>query len=156
MYSNKLVCDILNYIELNLNSKISINDLEKKFYYNKFYIMKLFKKEIGISIFEYINILRIYNSSNEIKNTNNSFTMISMNNGFYSLEYFSETFKKVVGVNPRTYKNFWNYNYKIKETDLNTIRESIIYLNNFIVKKENYISNTKPIETPIKKLSIFK
>lgn len=156
MYSNKLICDILNYIELNLNSKISINDLENKFYYNKFYIMKLFKKEIGISIFEYINILRIYNSSNEIKNTNNSFTMISMNNGFYSLEYFSETFKKVVGVNPRTYKNFWNYNYKINETDLNTIRESIIYLNNFIENKEKYISNTKPIETPIKKLSIFK
>lgn len=156
MYSNKLVCDILNYIELNLNSKISINDLERTFYYNKFYIMKLFKKEIGVSIFEYINILRIYNSSNEIKNTNNSLTMISMNNGFYSLEYFSEIFKKVVGVNPRNYKNFWNYNYKINENDLNTIRKSIIYLNNFIEKKEKYINNIKPIETPVKKLSIFK
>lgn len=156
MYSNKLVCDILNYIELNLNSKISINDLERTFYYNKFYIMKLFKKEIGVSIFEYINILRIYNSSNEIKNTNNSFTMISINNGFYSLEYFSEIFKKVVGVNPRTYKNFWNSNYKINENDLNTIRASIIYMKNFIEQKDKYINNIKPINNPVKKLSIFK
>lgn len=156
MYSNKLVCDILNYIELNLNSKISINDLERTFYYNKFYIMKLFKKEIGVSIFEYINILRIYNSSNEIKNTNNSLTMISMNNGFYSLEYFSEIFKKVIGVNPRTYKKFWNYYQKISEKDMDIIRNSIIYLKKIIDKKNKYINNIKPIESPVKKLSIFK
>ena len=61
MYSNKIICDILIYIENNLKSKITIKDLENKFFYNRYYIMKLFKKEIGLTIIEYINSLKIYN-----------------------------------------------------------------------------------------------
>ena len=56
MYSNNLIISILEYIDINLNSKITIEDLEHKFYYNRYYIMKLFKKELNITIFDYINI----------------------------------------------------------------------------------------------------
>ena len=69
MYSNELICKILNYIDNNINKKISIEELSLRFYYNRFYIMKLFKKEIGISLFDYINNLRIYNSINSINNS---------------------------------------------------------------------------------------
>lgn len=156
MYSNKLICDILNYIDLNLNKKITIDELEKHFFYNKYYIMKLFKKELGTTIFEYINTLRINNSIKEIKNTKHSITTIYINNGFYSLEYFSETFKKVTGVNPRTFKNFFTYHSNIKEKDLNEIRKTIIHLQELIEKKEKYLNNLKPVNNPVKKLSIFK
>ena len=90
MYSNKIICDILKYIDENINSKIAIEDLERKFFYNRYYIMKLFKKEIGITIVEYINCLRIYNSFFEIKNRDNKIINIAYKNGFCSLEYFSE------------------------------------------------------------------
>ena len=156
MYSNKLVCDLLGYIDINLNRKITIDELEKHFYYNKYYIMKLFKKEIGVTIFDYINILRINNSINEIKNTDNSFTLISINNGFYSLEYFSETFKKVTGVNPRTFKKFWIYHSNIKETDETTIRNTLVYLDELTEKVDKYRKNLKPSKTPVRKLTIFK
>ena len=55
MFSNSLVIDILNYIDNNLYSKITINDLVYRFNYNKDYIMRLFKREIGITIIDYIN-----------------------------------------------------------------------------------------------------
>ena len=156
MYSNKLICDILNYIDINLNRKINIDELEKHFYYNKYYIMKLFKKEIGVTIFDYINILRINNSINEIKNTSNSFTLISINNGFYSLEYFSETFKKVTGVNPRTFKKFWTYHSNIKEKDEIIIRNTLVYLQELTDKVTKYRKNLKPSKVPVRKLTIFK
>lgn len=62
MYSNNLVCDILEYINKNINKEITTDELVNRFYYDKTYIMKRFKKEIGKSIHDYINTIRILNS----------------------------------------------------------------------------------------------
>ena len=105
MYSNDLVCDILNYIDENTNNYISIDDITVHTFFNRYYIMKLFKKELKITINDYINKKRIYKSINQIRNTSDSFLKIALDNGFNSLEYFSETFKKIVGVNPAHLKN---------------------------------------------------
>ncbi len=154
MYSNKLVCDIIKYIDSNIENKISIEDLENKCFYNRYYIMKLFKKEIGVTIFDYINKLRINNTINEINNTNNLFIKIAINNGFYSLEYFSETFKKEVGISPREYKkaisNKYGYDKKIIDATSN-----IIDISKIIMLANNYKFNRKRTTMPIKKLSIF-
>lgn len=152
MYSNNLICNILNYIDINLNTKISIDDLENKFYYNRYYIMKLFKKEIGITIFNYINKLRVLNSISQISNTTNNLIKIAMNNGFYSIEYFSEIFKKEVSVSPSKYKKMLlehtiYHNYEVIN--------NIIELNKLKEKKNKYLNNAKPIVAPVKKLSIF-
>jgi DNA polymerase-3 subunit delta len=55
MYSNELICNILNFIEININKKISIEEISLKFFYNRYYVMKLFKKELNISLISYIN-----------------------------------------------------------------------------------------------------
>lgn len=107
MYSNKLVCEILIYIDKNIKSKITVEELEKNFFYNRYYIMKLFKKELGLTIVEYINSIRIYNSIVLMKNNNSNFINIAFQNGFYSLEYFSEVFKQITSLNPRKFKNFF-------------------------------------------------
>ena len=104
MYSNNLICDILIYIDDNISNKITIEDLENKFFYNRYYIMKLFKKGMGITLINYINSIRIYNSITLIKESNNSLLNIAFKCGFYSIEYFSETFKKIIGVNPEIVK----------------------------------------------------
>ena len=62
MFSNELVCNIIEYLNDNINKEITINELSLLFYFDKTYIMKRFKRELGISIHEYINTIRIYNS----------------------------------------------------------------------------------------------
>ena len=62
MYSNELVCNILDYLDNNINTEISIDLISSIFCYDKFYIMKRFKKEIGTSIFNYINAIKVHNS----------------------------------------------------------------------------------------------
>ena len=97
MFSNELVCNIIEYLNDNINKEITINELSLLFYFDKTYIMQKFKRELGISIHEYINTIRIYNSLAYFKD-NNYVLSIALNNGFNSLEYFSETFKKIMGV----------------------------------------------------------
>ena len=58
MYSNELVCQILDFLDKNINRKLSIDEIANKFIYNRYYIMKLFKRELGMTIIDYINNLR--------------------------------------------------------------------------------------------------
>lgn len=155
MYSNNLVCDIINYINQNIKNKIVIKDIADNFYFNRFYIMKLFKKKLGISINEYINKKRIYDSLMQIKNTNDSFLTIALDNGFNSLEYFSETFKNVIGTPPRTYKKFTYFIIRTTDEEANAIRKNLLQLQILIEKIDNYEKNRKPEKKKEKKLSIF-
>lgn len=155
MFSNELVCNILDYIDNNINRKFSIDDIVNKFFYNRYYIMKLFKQEVGITIIDYVNRIRIYNSLNEIKNSDNSFTMIALNNGFYSLEYFSEMFKKVMGVSASSYRKFCFFNIEVSEEEQIIIRNSLSNLYLIIEKTRHYKRNIKPKNIPVRKLSIF-
>lgn len=156
MYSNELICKILNYIDNNINKKITIEELSLRFYYNRYYIMKLFKKEIGLSLFDYINHLRIYNSINLINTSDKLMIRIAIDNGFYSLEYFSEIFKKIIGVSPSIYKKFYHARYTPSKSNYNLITDNIIRLNMLINKVSVYKLKTKPQNTPVRKLSIFK
>ena len=153
MYSNELVLKILEYIDNNINKKITTEELSKKFFFNKDYIMRIFKKELKVTILDYINKKRIYNSLKELKETNDLMLKIALNNGFTSQEYYSETFTKILGVNPITYRKFTKINSQITEEELNTIRSNLQNLLNFIKETDTYKKNIKTTET--KKLSLF-
>ena len=155
MYSNKLICQILNYIDTNWCNKLSINDLENKFYYNRYYIMKLFKREIGVTIFDYVNNFKIYKSINEIAISNNSMITIAINCGFNSLEYFSETFKNIVVVSPSNYKKILNREAIFNIDKYDEVTLNVIKINKLINKVNVYKNNIKSDKIKVKKLTIF-
>lgn len=154
MHSKKLICDILIYINQNINKNITIDELSNIFFFDKFYIMKLFKKELNITIINYINAIRIYNSLKDFK-YNNNIMRIALNNGFNSIEYFSETFKNVLKISPREYKYFIKRNNKLTLNKIIDIRISIANLQYLKDKTNKYINNRPPEETKVKMLSIF-
>lgn len=153
MYSNDLICEILKYINNNINKEITTDELSNLFHFDKTYIMKKFKKELGITIHNYINQMRIYQSLSSFK-TNDYMLGIGIKHGFNSLEYFSETFKKVIGVSPITYKKFLFNRNNISIEDEDKIINSTIKLHNFKNNINNYLNKQKPKELPVK--SIFK
>ncbi len=143
MFSNDLVCNILEYLNNNINKEITIDELSLLFYFDKAYIMRRFKKELNISIHEYINTMRIYNSLSYFKD-DNYILSIALKNGFNSIEYYSEIFKKVIGVNPLKYKMFINRNINVLYKDIDTIIKSINECNNLKIFINNYLSRRKP------------
>lgn len=155
MYSNKIIVDILNYLNDNIDTKISIEKLAKIFMYDKAYLMRLFKRELNITIIDYVNNIKIYNSIKELK-YNNNLLYISLNNGFNSLEYFSEIFKKITGINPSTFRKFLNLDRNITLDEFTKCTNAMAKLNlqnNFINK---YIKNVEPTKNYKKVLTIFK
>ncbi len=153
MYSNDLTCDVLSYINENINKYITIEELSNMFYFDKTYIMKRFKKEIGITVFEYINIIRIYNSL-KYYNYDTYILSIAINNGFNSLEYYSEIFKKIMGVSPIIYKKYIDHDIKIREKDIKVILNNLNRIKSIKEKAIQYINNRKPKTKMVKNLSL--
>ncbi len=135
----EVIYNILKFIDSNINQKNDIDYLSKHFYINRYYLMKLFKREIGLTINNYINSIRIYNSLKDIKDK--SILNVALKNGFYSQEYYSETFKKVIGVKPLTYKKYINYDKSVTYVEIDIILNNLIKLKDIVNKKENYINN---------------
>ena len=154
MFSNELICNILSFIIKNINRNINIDELSNTFLYNRTYIMKLFKKEIGISIIDFINSIRIYNSL-KYYYEDNYILSIALKNGFNSLEYYSEMFKKIIGVSPIIYKKYISHNINIKDNDIDSIITNINKIKNLNDKYLKYLSNRKPTKPMSKTISLF-
>lgn len=154
IYSNELVCNILTYIQNNIKTEITISDISSIFSYDKTYIVKKFKKELGITIKEYINIIKILDSLTYY-NSKNTILKIAILSGYNSIEYYSEVFSKLIGVSPRTYKKFITPLNNLSEEKIRIIRTTISKLYSLEDKIQKYLNNQKPKKLPTRKLSIF-
>lgn len=138
MKPKELVSYIIEYLNNNLNRFVSIDELSLYFGYEKSYIMKLFKKHIGLTIKEYQNDRRILNSIKGIYN-GDLLLKVALDNGFNSLEYYSEMFTKIVGVNPSIYKKFISKN--CSRENMLIINKYLEHIQNLNSKLLNYRSN---------------
>ncbi len=107
-----LIKEICLYIDNHINEPISTSDIALEFHFDKFYLMRKFKEITGLTINQYINKQRIHNSMYDLIYTDSSILKVALNNGFNSLEYFSEQFNKIVGLSPAKFRNFsFSYGY---------------------------------------------
>lgn len=96
---------IKNYIDSHYPENITLDTLSTLSYINKFHLVHLFTKQMGISPINYLITKRIEESKNLLTTTNYSIRDICTIVGFSNSSYFSQMFKKIVGYSPREYKN---------------------------------------------------
>ena len=87
--------------------------------------------------------MRIYNSLTYFKD-DNYILSIALKNGFNSLEYFSEVFKKNMGVSPNVYKKYSNYK-NITDKEEEKILNNLSRIINIKTNVSNYLNHRKPI-----------
>ena len=102
---NPLINNIKKYIEENLMYQIEISEIAKIFSYNDKYIGRLFKKETGMFVKEYINQKKLAIAKDLLKNTDKSITEISIASGFSNVTYFNRVFKKTEHKSPSDYRD---------------------------------------------------
>ena len=100
-----------------------------------------------------MNKRKIYNSLNELKDTEDSILKVALMHGFTSQEYFTEIFIKVMGVNPNTYRKFTKNHPSLTEDNINTIRKNLTDLRYQLDQITKYKQNVSS-ET-VKKLSRY-
>lgn len=109
------ICTLSNqikqYIHSNINFKISINNIANDLGYNKSYLIRLFKKETGITPQNFIINQRINMAKKQLnKFKQTSLTTIAYDNGFYDQSHFNRNFKKIFATTPKSHKKSISYN----------------------------------------------
>lgn len=95
---------IIKYIQSNFTNGISISHLSKEFNFTEEYFIRKFKKNIGITPYQYITKLKIDYAKSMLLNTNKSINLISELCGFKNLQNMINCFNKFEKTSPLKYK----------------------------------------------------
>ena len=87
-----IMIDILNYIDMHIEERLSLEDIAKNFGYNKSYFSRFFNKYVGISLSDYINFARLNRFEYLSRECpDKSITELVYKSGFQSLATFYRT-----------------------------------------------------------------
>lgn len=99
-----LIQRVINHIDMNLSEPLSLSLLSDLFSINSSYLSTLFKKEMGITITDFINQQKIGFSIMLLNKTDAQIQTIASQVGIYDVNYFIKVFKKIIGMTPKEYR----------------------------------------------------
>lgn len=94
---------IIRYMEAQLNSRITIEQICKDNMIGRSQLQKLFQQKTGLGIIEYFSNMKIEAAKEMIRTGHMNFTQISEQLGYTSIHYFSRQFKKITNMTPSEY-----------------------------------------------------
>ena len=95
---------IKRYIDEHYTDQdFSLEKISANLSYNKKYISSIFKKNLGTSVIEYLNTIRIQNACTMIQQGFTSVTDIAERCGYADAQYFSRVFRSQMGIPPTQY-----------------------------------------------------
>ena len=101
-----VISSIISYLNQNYGTITSLDEIADHFFITKYHLCRIFKAATNSTVMEHLNSIRLLHACTMLEETNMSITDISYSCGFHSSAYFSGTFKKALGVSPRTFRNF--------------------------------------------------
>jgi len=104
-YNQNIIYKMKKYINDNLDKPISIDDISNNLAYNKSYLIRLFKKETGITPQDFIINQKI-NRAKELIRKSNTTTLsdLAQTVGFYDQSHFNRNFKRIFALSPKYYQ----------------------------------------------------
>ncbi|MBQ7373014.1 MAG: helix-turn-helix transcriptional regulator [Clostridia bacterium] len=98
-----LISDIISLLKNNLYARLTLEQISQQTYYSKTILNHLFKKNMGITIMQYYNGLKIEEAKKLLRKNHSSAEIANLLT-FESATYFTKVFKKYVGMTPSAYK----------------------------------------------------
>lgn len=102
---NPTILKILNYIDSALTENLTLDNIAKATFFSPVYLSSLFKKEMGMSIKDYINMHRILLAKNRILN-GEKISSVYHKCGFDDYSTFYRVFSKFVGMSPDRFRKY--------------------------------------------------
>ena len=101
---SKPLTQAMEYIRKNLKTVSSLDELCGELHYSKNYVIRIFKKELGKTPFQYINQERISLAKYLLETTSRQISEIASECGFSDYPYFYKCFIKEEGTSPSEWR----------------------------------------------------
>lgn len=102
---SKPVVQCIDYIYSHINGRITVEDLADFTGFSATHLSRLFKKELGLSIGDYIREKKVEKAQNLLRYSNFSFIEIAHYLAFSSQSHFIQLFDKYMGMTPKQYRD---------------------------------------------------
>ena len=100
---NILTCDIKTYIDKNITSNLTIEEIAKEFLISPFHLIRIFKKELGLTPHQYILNQKI-NLSKELLSKGINIAEVAITVGFNDQSHLYKYFKQIFSISPKEYQ----------------------------------------------------
>lgn len=102
---NDSLTGILHFIAEHYRDDISLKDIASDAHFTPEYLSRLFKKEMDMTVHQYITDIRVSKAASLLRNTNQSITEIALDVGFGNSNLLISAFRKKYGDTPGKYRN---------------------------------------------------
>ncbi len=99
---NQKISNIIKYINANLDSELSLENISAEFYISKYHLLREFKKYTGFTIHRFIQKKRLIMARMLLKD-NVKVSEVAMICGFGDYSNFIRTFKREYGMSPKVF-----------------------------------------------------
>jgi len=100
-----IVLQAMAYIHAHYADDINRGIIASSVFINPAYLSRLFRKETGKTLTEYVQAVRMERARTLLDNEAMSVSEASLQSGFPNLPYFSKVFKQHYGITPQEYRN---------------------------------------------------
>ena len=83
---------------------LTLGRIANEFYISSAHLARTFKKVTGLTLIEYLNIVRTNEARKLLRGNNYSISEIALAVGYGSITHFERVFKKASGYTPSTYR----------------------------------------------------
>jgi len=98
------IYSILEWIESNLESPLSLEKVSQRSGYSKWHLQRMFKKETGHSLGQYIRSRKLTEIARKLKESNEPILYLAERYGFESQQTLTRTFKNYFDVPPHKFR----------------------------------------------------
>ena len=99
-----LIRKVISHIDFDLTADLSLKAISSQLNVNPSYLSTLFRKETGTTLTKYVNQKRIEHALFLLNSTHLQIQVIAQYCGIPDVNYFTKTFKKIMGLTPKEYK----------------------------------------------------
>ena len=99
--------DVKEWIDRHYAENISLDGLAERFYINKYYLSRMFRRQFGQTVSSYIQVVRITHAKQLLRFSNQTLEEIGETVGITPARYFSKVFRSVEGMAPGIYRKQW-------------------------------------------------
>jgi two-component system response regulator YesN len=101
---NRYITLGLDFLANFYSTQLTVEDIASQVGISSRHFSRLFVQELGITVPDYLSILRIKKAKDLLQNSEMDITRIAYSLGFNSSQYFTTCFKRIEHLTPKEYR----------------------------------------------------
>ncbi|MGA9289157.1 MAG: AraC family transcriptional regulator [Anaerobacillus sp.] len=108
--SKVTINDVTNALKESYRDDWTLDEMAQVARLNKYQFSHLFKEELGLSPYSWLQLYRLLRSQHALLHTNDSILSIALNHGFKSVSSYNQLFKKMYRKTPTEFRRIHGFN----------------------------------------------